>query len=99
MSRVEGPPVERPDEERIYRLLVVDGFTGHTTLAFAEYCIKFDIIIAILPPHSTHLMQPLDVGVFQPLKAAHPESTSQIPCRRQPVIFAGRLPRCIPAGI
>ncbi|KAF5131517.1 hypothetical protein E5D57_007872 [Metarhizium anisopliae] len=54
-----------------YRLLVVDGFTGHTTLAFAEYCIKFDIIIAILPPHSTHLMQPLNVGVFQPLKAAH----------------------------
>ncbi|KJK85877.1 hypothetical protein H633G_10271 [Metarhizium anisopliae BRIP 53284] len=71
MSRVERPPVDRPDEEKIYRLLVVDGFTGHTTLAFAEYCIKFDIIIAILPPHSTHLMQPLDVGVFQPLKAAH----------------------------
>ncbi|EXU94468.1 DDE superfamily endonuclease [Metarhizium robertsii] len=71
MSRVERPPVDRPDEEKIYRLLVVDGFTGHTTLAFAEYCIKFDIIIAILPPHSTHLMQPLDVGVFQPLTAAH----------------------------
>ncbi|KJK83537.1 hypothetical protein H634G_01666 [Metarhizium anisopliae BRIP 53293] len=71
MSSVEKPPVDRPDEKTLYRLLVVEGFTGHTTLAFAEYCIKFIIIIAILPPHSTHLMQPLDVGMSQPLKAAH----------------------------
>lgn len=70
MSRVEAPLSSRPDDEKIYRLLVVDGFTGHTKLEFAEYCIMFDII-AILPPHSTHMMQPLDVGLFQPLKAAH----------------------------
>ncbi|XP_044716504.1 DDE superfamily endonuclease domain-containing protein [Hirsutella rhossiliensis] len=71
MTTVEAPPTQRDEKDRIFRLLVVDGFTGHTTLEFAEYCIKFDIIIAILPPHSTHIMQPLDVGVFQPLKAAH----------------------------
>ncbi|KAJ2973747.1 hypothetical protein NQ176_g6431 [Zarea fungicola] len=70
-SRVTAPPNKIPEDEKIYRLLVVDGFTGHTTLDFAEYCIHFDIIIAILPPHSTHIMQPLDVGVFQPLKSAH----------------------------
>ncbi|KID95421.1 DDE superfamily endonuclease, CENP-B-like protein, partial [Metarhizium majus ARSEF 297] len=58
MSRVERPPVNRPDED----ITGCDGFTRHTSVAFAEYCIKFDIIIAILPPHSTHLMQPLDVG-------------------------------------
>ncbi|EFZ04136.2 DDE superfamily endonuclease, CENP-B-like protein [Metarhizium robertsii ARSEF 23] len=68
---IEKPPVDRPDEKILYRLLVLEGFTGHTTLALTEYCIKFNIIIAILPPHATHLMQPLDVGVSQPLKAAH----------------------------
>ncbi|KAJ2975638.1 hypothetical protein NQ176_g5408 [Zarea fungicola] len=70
-SCVTAPPNKIPEDEKIYRLLVVDGFTGHTTLDFAKYCIQFDIIIAILPPHSTHIMQPLDVGVFQPLKSAH----------------------------
>lgn len=71
MSSVEKPPVDRPNKKTLYRLLVVEGFTGHTTLAFTEYYIKFIIIIAILPPHSTHLIQPLNVGMSQPLKAAH----------------------------
>ncbi|RKK65371.1 hypothetical protein BFJ69_g16343 [Fusarium oxysporum] len=61
----------RPEKERIWRLLVIDGFTGKTSLELMEYCIRFDIEIIILPPHSTHLTQPLDVGVFQLLKNAH----------------------------
>ncbi|KAM5528507.1 transposase [Fusarium oxysporum f. sp. phaseoli] len=65
------PFFERPEKERIWRLLVIDGFTGKTSLELMEYCIRFDIEIIILPPHSTHLTQPLDVGVFQLLKNAH----------------------------
>jgi hypothetical protein len=65
------PFFERPEKQRIWRLLVIDGFTGKTSLEFMEYCIRFDIEIIILPPHSTHLTQPLDVGVFQLLKNAH----------------------------
>ncbi|XP_044715037.1 DDE superfamily endonuclease domain-containing protein [Hirsutella rhossiliensis] len=64
----EAEPRVIPESERIYCLLVIDGFTGHTSLDFIQYCIKFDILIAVFPPHSTHLLQPLDVGVFQPLK-------------------------------
>jgi hypothetical protein len=64
----------RPANERIYRMLVIDGFTGHTTLEFIEYCIRYDIILAIFPPHSTHLLQPLDLAVFQPMKTAHQRS-------------------------
>ncbi|KAM4067629.1 DDE superfamily endonuclease [Hirsutella rhossiliensis] len=59
-----------PEDERIHRLLIIDGFTGHTGIDFIQYCIKFDIVLAIFPPHSTHILQPLDVGVFQPLKHA-----------------------------
>jgi hypothetical protein len=29
---------------------------------------KNNIIFMVLPPHSSHLTQPLDVGVFSPLK-------------------------------
>ncbi|KAM4061655.1 DDE superfamily endonuclease [Hirsutella rhossiliensis] len=67
---LEAEPRLIPENERIHRLLVIDGFTGHTGLDFIQYCIKFDIIVAVFPPHSTHILQPLDVGVFQPLKHA-----------------------------
>lgn len=76
----EVPPVQRPAEDKIYRLLVIDGFTGHTTFEVFEYCIKFDIIVAAFPS-DFHILQPLDVGVFQPLERAQPkippESLSQ----------------------
>ncbi|RKK61040.1 hypothetical protein BFJ69_g17166 [Fusarium oxysporum] len=65
------PFFEWPEKQRIWRLLVIDGFTGKTSLEFMEYCICFDMEIIILPPHSTHHTQPLDVGVFQLLKNAH----------------------------
>ena len=29
-----------------------------------------NIILMILPPHSSHLTQPLDIGIFGPLKTA-----------------------------
>ncbi|KAK1238254.1 hypothetical protein MKX08_002833 [Trichoderma sp. CBMAI-0020] len=80
----EVPPVQRPDDEKIYRLLVIDGFTGHTGLNFIKYCIKFDILLAVFPSHSTHILQPLDVGVFQPLKLAHQKIL-------QASLFAGNL--------
>lgn len=66
---VNEPPNHH--DEKIWRLLVIDGFTGHSSFKFIEYCIQFDILIVMLPPHSTHIMQPMDVGVFQPLKHAH----------------------------
>lgn len=48
----------------------MDGFTGHTYMELHEYYLAFDIIIIRFPPHSTHLLQPLDVGEFQFLKQA-----------------------------
>lgn len=51
-----------------YRLLICDGHDSHITAEFVEHCIKNDILLMILPPHSSHLTQPLDVGVFGALK-------------------------------
>ena len=49
------------------RLLIVDGHSSHVNLAFLEMCDKLRIIVHILPAHSTHKLQPLDVGLFSPL--------------------------------
>jgi hypothetical protein len=40
-------------------------------MEIATYVKAYDIIILSLILHSLHLMQPLDVGVFQPLKARY----------------------------
>jgi DDE superfamily endonuclease/helix-turn-helix, Psq domain len=50
-----------------YRLLILDGHESHCTLEFIEYCSEKKIILLILPPHTTHMLQPLDVAIFQPL--------------------------------
>jgi len=51
-----------------YRLLIIDGHGSHLQLPVHEFCDENRIILACMPPHSTHLLQPLDVGCFQPLQ-------------------------------
>ncbi len=41
---------------------------------FYEYAQKHHIELFRLPPHSTHLTQPLDVSCFQPFKHYHAEA-------------------------
>ena len=49
------------------RLLICDGHDSHITAKWIAHCMK-NIIFMVLPPHSSHLTQPLDVEVFSPLK-------------------------------
>ncbi|PQE08069.1 DDE superfamily endonuclease protein [Rutstroemia sp. NJR-2017a WRK4] len=55
----------------IWRLLVLDGHSSHMTVAFHEYCTEYKIKVLCLPPHSSHLTQPADVGLFQLLKRVY----------------------------
>ena len=52
------------------RLIICDGHDSHISGAFMRYCYDNNIAVFLLLPHSSHLIQPLDVGVFSPLKAA-----------------------------
>ena len=54
-----------------HRLLAIDGHESHDSLAFQQYCKENKIITICMPPHSSHLLQPLDVGCFAPLKKAY----------------------------
>ena len=61
-------PVTREKANGEFRLLICDGHDSHISAEFIRHCIANDIVLMLLPPHSSHLMQPLDVGVFFPLK-------------------------------
>ncbi|KAK6823615.1 hypothetical protein PG987_013872 [Apiospora arundinis] len=54
-----------------YRMLVIDGHESHVSAEFQAFCKEKNIITVSMPPHSSHLLQPLDVGCFGPLKRAY----------------------------
>ncbi|KAL0936919.1 transposase [Colletotrichum truncatum] len=61
----------KPRTSRKYRLLVVNSHESHHSAAFELFCQENNIITLCMPAHSSHLLQPLDVGCFQPLKNAY----------------------------
>ena len=50
-------------------LLLLDGHSTHYQPEVVRFARDHEIIILCLPPHTTHEVQPLDCGVFKPLKA------------------------------
>ncbi|KFY73667.1 hypothetical protein V499_06259 [Pseudogymnoascus sp. VKM F-103] len=54
-----------------YRLLVLDGHESHHSDEFEEYCKEHNIITLCMPAHSSHILQPLDISCFGPLKKAY----------------------------
>jgi hypothetical protein len=54
-----------------YRLLILDGHSSHATPEFDTFCTENNIITECLPPHTSHILQPLDIACFSPLKTAY----------------------------
>ncbi|KAM4061786.1 DDE superfamily endonuclease [Hirsutella rhossiliensis] len=54
-----------------HRLLILDGHGSHVTPEFDKYCTANSIVVLQMPAHSSHLLQPLDVGCFSPLKTIY----------------------------
>ena len=55
----------------VYRMLILDGHRSHLTAEFDQYCKNNQIITLCMPAHASHLLQPLDVSCFKPLKRAY----------------------------
>ncbi|KAL1494102.1 hypothetical protein ABEB36_009753 [Hypothenemus hampei] len=55
-------------ENRI--LLLVDNHESHISVRRIQFCRESGISLLSFPPHTTHRMQPLDVGVYGPFKNA-----------------------------
>lgn len=49
-------------------LFFVDGHKSHMSIELSDFCTSNNIILYALPPNTTHLMQPADVGAFKGLK-------------------------------
>lgn len=61
---IQSIPPKRPV------LLLLDGHASHLTLEVINKARDNKIHMLMFPPHTTHLYQPLDVGVFGPLTKA-----------------------------
>lgn len=51
-----------------YMLLIIDGHKSYKSLAFQDLYKESKVITVYMPPYSSHILQPLDVGCFLPLK-------------------------------
>jgi hypothetical protein len=67
----------RPDG--LWSLLVMDGFTPHTLVPDGLLRLWDNKILAVnMPSHTSHECQPLDVGIFGPVKKKYPEALKKI---------------------
>ncbi|CAI6101447.1 unnamed protein product [Clonostachys chloroleuca] len=64
-------PETAPADPSEARLLIVDGHGSHATPEFMWECFQNNIFLLFLPAHTSHVLQPLDLGVFSALKAAY----------------------------
>ena len=49
-------------------MLLLDSHSSHITWQFQYYCLQNQILLIVLPLHTTHWTQPLNVSVFEPLE-------------------------------
>ncbi|KAI0999582.1 hypothetical protein K3495_g8613 [Podosphaera aphanis] len=64
-------PETKPQDENSWRLLLVDGHGSHTNVNFQWECYKNKVHMVYMPPHTSHILQPLDLLCFSPLKARY----------------------------
>ena len=59
------------DKTSDHTLILYDGHKSHISLTLSDWAKKHNVTLFVLPPHSSHLTQPLDVTVFGPFKAIY----------------------------
>ena len=73
------------DKSGIPLLILFDGHRSHVSLTLQDWAKSKNIILFILPPHCSHILQPLDIGCFGPLMACY---------NREAQLFMRRNPGC-----
>lgn len=49
-------------------LLLLDGHKSHVSVAAVEWAKEHNVILHVLPAHTSHILQPMDVGCYGPLQ-------------------------------
>jgi hypothetical protein len=52
-------------------LLLYDGHRSHISLSLIKWAQENNIILFVLPPHTSHILQPMDVGCFGPFETLY----------------------------
>lgn len=71
-------PKSTPLNPQDARLLILDGHGSHETTEFIYTCFLHNIYLLFLPPHTSHVLQPLDLSIFSPLKSAYRKELSSL---------------------
>ncbi|TIA33351.1 hypothetical protein D6C78_07615 [Aureobasidium pullulans] len=58
-----------------WRLLIMDGHGSHTSTEFLWICKQNKVHLLFLPANTSHVLQPLDLGVSAPLKSRYRSQT------------------------
>ena len=58
-------------------LLIMDGHGTHMSIELIELARSNDVHLLCLPSHTTHILQPLDVGVFKSFKGSWSKACSK----------------------
>ncbi len=69
LTKIFLPETKPPGNEA--RLLILDGHGSHHTTEFLWECKTNNIWLVFLPPHLTHVLQPLDLSCFCPIKSKY----------------------------
>ena len=77
LTRVFDPQTKGLANQRP-RVLICDGFGTHETLEVLEFCFEHNILLCRLSSHTSHKLQPCDVGVFAPLKTAYRDEVERL---------------------
>ncbi|KAI0996264.1 hypothetical protein K3495_g11915 [Podosphaera aphanis] len=64
-------PETKSHDENSWRILLVDGHGSHTNVNFQWECYKNKVHMVYMPPHTSHILQPLDLLCFSSLKARY----------------------------
>ncbi|OCK76245.1 DDE-domain-containing protein [Lepidopterella palustris CBS 459.81] len=62
----------------VKRTIVTTIKVTHETIKILEFCFENNILLCRLPSHTSHKLQPCDVGVFAPLKTAHRDQVERL---------------------
>ena len=76
------------------KLLIYDGHVSHMSLDVINQEKNNNIHIICLPPHSTHLLQPLDVGVFKHVKTRWRQIVAEHNCENSFALIQKEIFRC-----
>jgi len=64
----------KSDGNSLWKVMILDSHTSHMTPELRLMAAEYNIHLYTLPSHLTHVLQPLDVGIFQPYKHWHKEA-------------------------